>query len=83
MTSFILVHTLSIVVKAVILIKLVEESPRELQLTMTDNNFHFLKHVVTDHCNDKYDNLKYIRRGFRNNTFKRKVGKALLIKGDL
>ena len=36
--------------------------------------------VVNEHRNASYDDFKIIGSGFRNNTFIRKVAKALLIK---
>ena len=35
--------------------------------------------VVNEHCNASYDDFKIIGSGFKNNTFKRKVAKALLV----
>ena len=43
-----------------------------------DQNLHFLHAVVNDHRNASFDNVKIMRSGSRNNTFKRKVSEALL-----
>ena len=46
-----------------------------------DCKSHLLKHAVANnHRSVSYDDFKIIGSGFRNNTFKRKVAEALLIK---
>ena len=46
-----------------------------------DQKFHLFRHaVVNDHCNASYDDFKITGSSFRNNTFKRTVAEALLIK---
>ena len=46
-----------------------------------DQKSHLLKQaVVNNHQNSSYVDFKIIKSGFRNNTFKRRVAEALLIK---
>ena len=46
-----------------------------------DQKSHLFRHgVVNEYRNASYDDFKIIGSGFRNNTFKRKVAEALLIK---
>ena len=46
-----------------------------------DQKSYLFRHaVVNEHRNASYDDFKLIGSGFRNNTFKRKVAEALLIK---
>ena len=47
----------------------------------SDQKSRLFRHVVVnDHRNASYNYFKIIGSGFRNNTFKRKIVKALLIK---
>ena len=46
-----------------------------------DKNSHLFTHaVIHEHRNASYNNFHIIGSGFRNNSFKRKVAEALLIK---
>ena len=66
--------------------RLLGESARRISERIKDNggrdqkSYLFRHAVVNEHRNANHDDFKIIESGFRNNTFKRKVTEALLIK---
>ena len=66
--------------------RLLGESARRISERIKDHggrdqkSYLFRHAVVNEHRNANHDDFKIIESGFRNNTFKRKVTEALLIK---